>query len=82
MNGKVKFFHDVKGYGFIQPDGASEDDDVFFHISDVDAESVEEGAEVEFEVEEAARGPRATDIKITSEGTADDESEAEQAAGF
>lgn len=61
MKGTVKFFHDMKNYGFIEPDEGG--DDVFFHISDLEGDSIEEGAEVEFEVEEGDKGPKAVDVK-------------------
>ena len=61
MKGTVKFFHDMKNYGFIEP--AEGGDDVFFHISDLEGDSIEEGAEVEFEVEEGDKGPKAVDVK-------------------
>lgn len=61
MQGTIKFFHDQKNYGFIESDEA--DDDVFFHVSDLDAESAEEGQDVEFEQEEGDRGPRAVNVE-------------------
>ncbi len=62
MKGEVKFFHDMKNYGFIKPEDGSED--VFFHISDLEGDSIEEGAEVEFDVEEGDRGPKAVDVEV------------------
>ena len=59
--GKVEFFHDRKGYGFIESDEL--DEDVFFHMEDVGGPDLEEGQEVEFEVEQADEGPRATDLE-------------------
>ncbi|MBS1263837.1 MAG: hypothetical protein MAG715_01029 [Methanonatronarchaeales archaeon] len=59
--GTVKFFHDQKGYGFIEMD--DEEDDVFFHISDADAMTMDEGDRVEFTIEHADKGPRA--VKVT-----------------
>ena len=61
MEGEVTFFHDRKKYGFITPD--DEDDDVFFHLSDVEGDEIKEGDRVEFETEQAEKGPRATGIK-------------------
>jgi len=61
MQGTVKFFHDQKNYGFIESDEA--EDDVFFHVSDLDAEAAEEGDDVEFEQEEGDRGPRAVNVE-------------------
>ncbi|QGN06719.1 cold-shock protein [Halorhabdus sp. CBA1104] len=58
--GTVDFFNDTGGYGFIETDAA--DDDVFFHMEDVGGPDLEEGQEVEFEIEEAEKGPRATNL--------------------
>ena len=58
--GKVDFFNDTGGYGFIETDEA--DEDVFFHMEDVGGPDLEEGQEVEFEIEEADKGPRATNL--------------------
>lgn len=62
MQGTVKFFHDKKNYGFIETDDM--DDDVFFHVSDLDVDSVEEGDEVEFDQEEGDRGPKAVNVVV------------------
>jgi len=58
--GKVAFFNDSGGYGFIETDAA--DDDVFFHMDDVGGPDLEEGTEVEFEIEQAPKGPRAKNL--------------------
>ena len=58
--GTVAFFHDRKGYGFIETDDA--DEDVFFHMEDVGGPDLEEGQEVEFDIEEADKGPRAVNL--------------------
>lgn len=63
MKGTVDFFHDMKKYGFITPEGEDEDD-VFFHISDLDGEEIAEGDEVEFETAEGEKGPKAVDIQV------------------
>ncbi len=62
MKGIVKFFHDKKNYGFIETEDM--DDDVFFHVSELDGDSIEEDTEVEFETEEGDRGPKAVDLTI------------------
>lgn len=58
--GTVKFYHDEKGYGFIETE--QEDEDVFFHITEVDGTEPGEDEEVEFDIEEGDEGPRAVDI--------------------
>ncbi len=64
--GKVKFFHDQKGYGFIERE--DEEEDVFFHISEVTGNqtSIDEGESVEFEIEQADKGPRAINVEISN----------------
>jgi CspA family cold shock protein len=59
--GTVEFFHDRKGYGFIESDEL--DEDVFFHMEDVGGPDLDEGQEVEFEVERADEGPRAKSLE-------------------
>ncbi|MFB6133275.1 MAG: cold-shock protein [Halanaeroarchaeum sp.] len=58
--GTVDFFHDRKGYGFIATDDA--DDDVFFHMEDIEGPDLEEGQDVEFDIDDAPKGPRATNL--------------------
>jgi CspA family cold shock protein len=58
--GKVDFFNDTGGYGFI--DTEDEDDDVFFHMEDIEGPDLEEGQELEFEIEDAPKGPRAKNV--------------------
>ena len=62
MQGKVKMFNQEKGYGFITIEGGK---DVFFHYSQLVMEgfkTIDEGAEVEFEVVETDRGPQAHNV--------------------
>jgi len=59
-NGTVDFFNNNGGYGFIETDDA--DDDVFFHMEDVGGEDLTEGTEIEFDIEQAPKGPRATNV--------------------
>ncbi|MFB6093820.1 MAG: cold-shock protein [Halanaeroarchaeum sp.] len=58
--GTVDFFHDRKGYGFIATEDA--DDDVFFHMEDIEGPDLEEGQDVEFDIDDAPKGPRAQNI--------------------
>jgi CspA family cold shock protein len=58
--GKVDFFNDTGGYGFIETDDA--DDDVFFHMEDVEGPDLEEGQELEFDIESSPKGPRASNV--------------------
>ena len=58
--GKVDFFNDTGGYGFIETEDA--DEDVFFHMEDVGGEDLTEGTEIEFDIEQAPKGPRAKNV--------------------
>ena len=60
--GKVKWFNNEKGFGFIEIEGQ---EDVFVHFSAIQGDgfkSLEEGQEVEFNVVEGERGPQAADV--------------------
>ena len=62
--GTVKWFNNQKGYGFIS---AEQGNDVFVHYSGLNMDgfkSLEEGATVEFEVVEGAKGPQATNVTV------------------
>ncbi|RMG60593.1 MAG: cold-shock protein [Deltaproteobacteria bacterium] len=62
VRGRVKWFNDSKGYGFIeQEDGP----DVFVHFSAIQQEgfkSLKEGEIVEFEITEGPKGPQAANV--------------------
>lgn len=61
--GRVKWFNDAKGYGFIeQPDGG---EDVFVHFSAINMEgfkTLSEGQEVEFEIRQGDKGLQAANV--------------------
>lgn len=62
MKGTVKWFNSQKGYGFISDETGK---DVFVHYSGLNMDgfkSVDEGAEVEFDVIDGAKGPQATNV--------------------
>ena len=58
--GKVKFFNESKGFGFITSD---EGEDLFFHVSQIQGSPGNEGDKVEYEVGEGRKGPCAMNIK-------------------
>jgi len=62
--GKVKWFNDSKGFGFIETEG---NEDVFVHFSAISGDgyrSLQEGAEVEFDIVKDAKGPRAANVVV------------------
>lgn len=64
MRGTVKWFNAAKGFGFISPEDGG--DDVFAHYSAIEMEgykTLTEGQEVEYELEQGPKGPKATHIK-------------------
>ena len=62
--GRVKWFNDQKGFGFIEVEGSK---DVFVHHSAITGEgfkSLKEGDEVEFETAQGPKGPNATGVRV------------------
>ncbi len=64
--GRVKWFNDAKGYGFIEQENGQ---DVFIHYSAIQDEgfkSLREGQEVIFDLAEGAKGPQAANVTKVS----------------
>jgi CspA family cold shock protein len=64
LKGKVKRLIRDRGFGFITAEDGTE---VFFHRSELveaDFDTMEEGADVEFDLESGAKGPRAVKVKV------------------
>lgn len=62
LTGTVKWFNNDKGYGFLSFDGNR---DAFVHYSEIQSEgfkTLEEGDQVEFELAEEGRGPKAKNV--------------------
>ena len=62
MQGKVKWFNNQKGFGFIEMEGS---EDVFIHFSAIQSDgykALEEGQEVSFDITEGNRGPQAANV--------------------
>ena len=60
--GKVKWFNEQKGYGFIEQESG---DDLFVHHSEIKDGMLAEGQAVEFEVGEGRKGPCAVNVRAS-----------------
>ncbi len=69
MTGKVKWFSKEKGYGFICPNDKGAD--IFVHYSDIIADDnfkvLLDGQNVEYDMEDGSRGPKAKNVKVVPE---------------
>lgn len=64
VDGIVKWFNNVKGFGFIEQEDGT---DIFVHYSAIQSEgfkSLKEGDKVSFEVEEGEKGPAAVNVTV------------------
>jgi CspA family cold shock protein len=62
LTGRVKWFNDSKGFGFIEQEGGR---DIFVHYTAIEGDgfkSLAEGQKVEFEIIEGTKGPQATKV--------------------
>ena len=62
QKGRVKWFSDAKGYGFIEVEGKR---DIFVHFSAIQKEgfkTLSEGQDVEFDIVDGAKGPQAANV--------------------
>lgn len=60
--GKVKFFNETKGFGFIKEDGGQE---IFVHVSDL-KDQIQEDDEVTFEVQQGKKGLNAVNVSLVN----------------
>ena len=61
QQGKVKFFNDTKGFGFITPNDGG--DDIFVHSTGL-RDNIRENDEVSFDVENGRKGVNATNVRV------------------
>lgn len=67
VNGKVKWFNEKKGFGFIEQGSGKAD--IFVHFSAIQGDgfrTLAEGQEVTFEVEQGQKGPQAAKVTVVN----------------
>lgn len=65
MQGKIKWFSNQKGYGFVTPDG--EEKDLFVHYSAIQADgykSLQQGDTISFDIVTGPKGQQAGNVKV------------------
>ncbi len=65
--GKIKWFNDAKGYGFIETTDSENSEDVFVHYSAITGEgyrTLNENDTVEFDIVQDTKGPRAENVQV------------------
>ena len=78
--GKVKWFSNVKGYGFLQKDG--DEKDIFVHYSSIQTDkykSLNGGDEVTFDIIQGEKGPQAANVVRTKKASKETKDEAQTA---
>ncbi len=61
MKGKIKWYNAMKGYGFIV---GEDEKDIFVHRNSIsDGTYLNEGDQIEYEIEDSDKGPQATKVK-------------------
>jgi len=66
QTGTIKFFDKSRGFGFITTDVDSESD-IYVNVYNVEGPDLTEGDRVEFDIEVAQKGPKATNVKRLSD---------------
>ena len=61
QTGIVKFFNELKGFGFINPDGSEQD--IFVHVSGL-VDNIRQNDHVQFEVVEGKKGINAVNVEV------------------
>ncbi len=71
QTGTVKWFNTAKGFGFIAPDDAEGDKDLFSHVNElaegVNPNDLREDTRVKFKVAEGRKGPQAVEVELLKE---------------